>query len=1390
MNKYNEYFDVDKGYRPEINPSSIKDENLKWEDTFPHKTFIELLKTVERMLARGTNTDKKGIWIEGAYGTGKSRIAWTLKNIIECSEEEMNAYFDKYPDLKRETDLRDKLNAAKEKKIITVSRYAAGGIDTTRKLIMAVFDSVTKALKENGIDYKGERTLRGKIASWLSSEEHKKIFEILAGKSEYRGLGSFSGKSVDNIVVQLKNLNLNVDDLLNDILALADNEGITAFQISMDDLISWLSDVIDENDLKAIVFIWDEFSSYFKANKNVLDEFQRLAELSNEKPFDLIIVTHMSGSIFGENEQSGKIIRDRFVRKEITMPDNVAFELIRYALKTKKAAAKEWEELAEDLNSAMPQSRKAVSEVTKVSEETLTKILPIHPMAALLLKNISLAFASNQRSMFNFIKTESEDLHAFQWFIANRSPDNNDLLTIDYLWDFFYEKGTDEYGFGAGRSNLDFLIKTILDSFILNETSLFEEEKTVLKTILMMQAISQKFGDALELLQPTDKNINLAFEGTAFANGYACNLAKRLVEKGILFEKPGKNPSYAAAAVSGDQAAIDKIKKRLKSETRTAELIKDYDFASLLLLTPGQKFRYLFTPVTSENFTSIINKISNEQKDYHIRGVICCARNEEEQSKLRELIAKAKTKQIYNSLTIIDASSNIMGIDRFEQWIDAYANQEYWRLKDPDLAEDMKGKADAVIREWKKLITEGDFVCYPFCKADENNREVINCPKMSDLQNVLANNVLKVYPLSFDNAKVSEQFFATTKLPSGAKCGIEQRTGDIYQANAVNALLGSAWQNAGYTDDISLPISKLKNKIDSFIGECLEKDVRISIGEIFDELVRYGFMPCNLYAFLTGFLLKEYIQDQYRYGVGINGDEGGKMTSDKLGDYIGEYIKNLNTPIKNYREKYIEIMTQNQKTFIDFATYVFDTGANISVEQTANKLRYRLKELGYPIWCFKKIDRNNLGVFIDKIGEIANSKNNESVSQLADTLGRMMTQVPSSIEALKQLLTPKNGAIALEAYLREDIDEGIIFELSNKIGMINPMADVLEKISSGDALWLWDQGTGIEEIRKLITEYKIISQSNRLGMNGNEWYSCMNAWIDAVKFMKIPCSALEIWKPDLKVLWGHLKAIKQKGDLAYEKRQSFLKQIEEKFASVSEALEKKELFFEEEYSTYLKDFSKEEMHTIYSKLPTTSFEDDLTTYIQNLVLVIQQMRQEQAKFKLKSEWIAVAESENPIIWSKKHRTPILVMVAEKEQVYARRLFMTLNSNTPSAEDVAFSLEYILSKPEFLKSLKNKEDIENAFNKGIIGKYDVFLHDNEAVRDWLEKTVPNDIYDWYPNKTVEMQIEKIAKDKYFQGGNETALKKIDVMDDAVAKEYLKRLIKENMTVGIEIILGNC
>ena len=72
-----------------------------------------------------------------------------LQNLLTCSEEDFDAYFDEYENLKKEIDLRERLRTIRKGKIVAAYRYATGEITSTQKLIFAVFESLTAALKKN-----------------------------------------------------------------------------------------------------------------------------------------------------------------------------------------------------------------------------------------------------------------------------------------------------------------------------------------------------------------------------------------------------------------------------------------------------------------------------------------------------------------------------------------------------------------------------------------------------------------------------------------------------------------------------------------------------------------------------------------------------------------------------------------------------------------------------------------------------------------------------------------------------------------------------------------------------------------------------------------------------------------------------------------------------------------------------------------------------------------------------------------------------------------------------------------------------------------------------------------------------------------------------------------
>lgn len=88
LDKYRDYFDIDPEYFPQINEKVINNNPDIWKKFYPHETFVKLLKDTVSVLSR---KQKVSIWVEGAYGTGKSHAVLTLKKLLEASPEDTKA---------------------------------------------------------------------------------------------------------------------------------------------------------------------------------------------------------------------------------------------------------------------------------------------------------------------------------------------------------------------------------------------------------------------------------------------------------------------------------------------------------------------------------------------------------------------------------------------------------------------------------------------------------------------------------------------------------------------------------------------------------------------------------------------------------------------------------------------------------------------------------------------------------------------------------------------------------------------------------------------------------------------------------------------------------------------------------------------------------------------------------------------------------------------------------------------------------------------------------------------------------------------------------------------------------------------------------------------------
>lgn len=1023
----------------------------------------------------------------------------------------------------------------------------------------------------------------------------------------------------------------------------------------------------------------------------------------------------------------------------------------------------------------------------------MTGILPIHPIAALLLKNISTYFASNQRSMFNFIKNNDPNIDAFQNFIATKSPGNGDLLTFDYLWNFFYESGTDEHGGGVGRMNLSPSIRQVLDSYELNKDNLNLDEQAVLKTVLLFQAVNMAGHGDVEIFLPSEKNLELSFAGTEnLDDGKALLVAQNLVRKDILYKKPGDIETFAVMSLSGDLGAVEKLKREISDNVRTENLVADAGLIEHIEtgLTPAQKFRCELIPVTVNNFTSTIKRITNERETFKLKIVVSFARNESERDKILELTGKAISDPRYNKLVLLDASSNLMNGENFKCWVEYSANEKYWRGKDNSLAEKMKRNAGDCLKEWQSTFENGSFVYCPAVKNDDEERKRISRQSLLQINEELRNNVNRLYKYSFDHVNVAGTLFATTNLTKLSEAGIREETFSMLRQDSVKTVLGDVWKISGKYWEVypDLNISRLKTELDNFIKEKIEKNVRVSFDDIFNFLIERGFMPANIYAFLTGFLLKEYVKDPYRYSAGIDGSVGGAMTEKKMSECIGEAMKNVVTPIRNYRPKYIEIMSKNQQRFMDFSKFVFGVSEDVSVEQSAQKLRIKLKDLTYPFWCYVDASEPEYKEFLKLISQIANSRESVGgISALAESAGRFLNSEPAAVHDLKLFLTPQKGREIFTEFLKK-FEGGIIFETAEKIGVADVVSECQRRVSGGDAIWLSDKETAEEDLKKFIVDYKIVAESQKFGIEEKSLNACVSKWRDCCKFnIKIPADTMGNYYAPLKDFFDVLKNIAERGEIPQVKRNFFLSQLVENASTIRAAIFEPLKVLREKYAYHLEGLSEEEISDIYQRLPIDSFKYSQGNFIKTLTGLAQKTRERQFKSQLLKLWREVARNKLPHEWSKVNRTPISAMVPENEETAAQKIFRTVESNSPTENEVKFATDYLSKRPAYFADLNNPDKIEDAFRKKIVGEYCEFLSDNNEIRNLLETKFSGEIYDWYPNVRVNKIINEFAKNKYYNGGGyDKVTERVMRMSDEEAKNLLIDLLDKNYEVGLKLL----
>jgi len=1392
---YKDYFDIDPKYYAAVTADLIDKGLVSWKNFYPHETFVKLLEKTHDVLS---GKDPRSLWVEGAYGTGKSHAALTVKSLLEATDEEVRDYFKDYG-LKQ--DLCQKIVADKnDGLLITIHRVGSGAIRSDQDLILAIQDSVMFALEKNGITNRGEASLRDAALKWLEKKANRDYFNTLIAEEQYAW--TFGGNDVDAVIDRLQNgTSAQIAKTMRDIITVAEDNGITALRLDIQGMADWIKNIISENQIKAILFVWDEFTEFFQNNPNSLTGFQTLAEISLSHPFYFMIVSHESRSLF-LNAETAKKILDRFVPPvKIELPENMAFRLMAQAMKTTQDAMLkgEWEEykgeLTDDLAgvcSYITSSMKSTSTLgqkTVLSEQELQAIVPIHPYAALLLKHLSVAFSSNQRSMFDFIiSNDMTDAKAFKWFINNYGPlDRPNLLTIDMLWDFFY---------GKGQNGLNDDVRVILDSYsLLRSDKMTPDEQQVLKTVLLLQAISLRISD-VDLLKPNEQNVDLAFSGTGWSKGKARSIAEKLVRDGMLFKRTvgGGKSEYTIANSTGDAATIKKLKDTVIRETKTQDLITNADLIGAITLPPAISGRYILNGAAYGNFTPAVAKLAAISHPERFSVLVSFALNDDEAAQVKNQIVSSIKAGKHNFI-YVDASLSPMGKDLFEQYIESMAYSRYYAQNDKHRAGEFQKQAAKCLTDWKEKIAGGAFMLYS--AEYPSGKRLANITALQDEFSLINH---QKYFYGLESYDVKRDLFVGSALAQGAECGVTQTLKQTFKEPKLETALTGAWGVDNYWEDPTkrgLSIVQIKMKVEELIQKGFTSSSgRVCVADIYSELEQapYGFRATNIAAFVMGFVLKEYATADYFWS---NGSTSESMSVDKMKMAIANAMKQTVSPDKKYKPEYIVAMSAEQRAFLKCTSEAFriPMAQCGSIESARDQVRISMKKLSFPIWSVKSIVETvetrtpvaTIATVIDDYCGIANTANSSKASEsdLADAIGRLVLQNTSLTEDLTRLLTNDMCRKGMLAYI-DAYQGGALKALAAQIGDGGAYLDqVKQKFNADAANWVWNTETANDKINNVILDYRIIAESAKSIPACCSIRDVVSGWNNRTNNIKIAFEALKKAAGDLTPFLEELHRMKQTNALSDQNKEKFYSLLVSQRETFDKFYSDQIPYFRTVAEIFIDGMDTDDILKLYQDIPAGQFTKSSTeymTYVENAVKVF---LQNQAKKRLKDLWVDKTGTKDPRDWSARYDTPILCMLEDEERPEAKEIFAIMMENSPSEMSITRAIAY-LNRVTYFDKLANKDLRDKYFMSRVVGDYGLMLDDPQAIRDYLIAHVTVRPYDWIDNSTVQNQIRMLAEKKYKTGGSDKVWSVVEKMDATELRRYLKDLISDNVKVGIEIL----
>lgn len=756
--KYSDILGIRQNFDDTYNIEKEKPDS--WKSFITNAQFEQNLKSIVRSLSSTVDANnRKSIWIQGTYGTGKSHSTAVVKHLLCDEVDDIKDFVSSISDIQLRHELLSYRANHRVFSVVLKGRYT---INDVKDMAYVIQQGTRNALEEQGL-----------LSKISIKSDYEKAIEVLDDEM----FESFWKHLLENELSvychDLGDIRKELKAYNREILSIIDQKfkERTSASFGTTSIVTWLKEVKDQLATNGIadslIVFWDEFTSLLNGpeSRSFLNTIQDIAELSktndengNPENVYILLVSHklfeQTDAYKQKDAEERKLAMDRFVLCKYEMQPNTTYHILSSTYNRKNEAALN-ELILKRVKSNFVISnlidRIADNSTANVEEikEKIISLYPFHPYTAYLSTFVSRQLGASERSIFNFVNDEKVGLKKFLTF----NIDQNLFLLPDSIWDFYLSINT--------TSNINKL-NEIINKYNLH----FDDVKKkgnkylrVFKTVLLLNSLSSVV-DADETVEerslviPSAKNICDCYSGV-YTQEDVSEILSYLDDHNIVVKTTDGIYEVSTSSVSQTELREQK-KSALQNFNEITKVFDEYpstldDLRKLVITNNSltvRKVDWIHLSGTLKNSqidTQLENKIIDKSIFYAVlfffHGECESLASQTVKERQIEDIKKAaleRSKKYPNA--VFACVTTELGDQEFERFVDAYAKSRVLSKGNGGDSDVEKKRAIQRISQWTQRIkNEGEiYSCF------NGNGEYVNA-------NTLANKICTKYiPFVFD----------------------------------------------------------------------------------------------------------------------------------------------------------------------------------------------------------------------------------------------------------------------------------------------------------------------------------------------------------------------------------------------------------------------------------------------------------------------------------------------------------------------------------------------------------------------------------------------------------------------------------------------------------------